>query len=32
VRDLVTFGNATSSDVRGMGRVELFSLLDEVTV
>jgi class 3 adenylate cyclase len=32
VRDLVTFGAATSSDVRGMGRIELFSLLDEVTV
>ena len=29
VRDLVTFGAATSFDVRGMGRVELFSLLDE---
>jgi class 3 adenylate cyclase len=32
VRDLVTFGAATNSDVRGMGRVELFSLLDEATV
>jgi class 3 adenylate cyclase len=29
VRDLVPFGSATSADVRGMGRVELFSLLDE---
>jgi len=32
VRDLVTFGAATSSDVRGMGSVELFSLLDEAIV
>jgi class 3 adenylate cyclase len=32
VRDLVTFGAATSFDVRGMGRVELFSLLDEAAV
>lgn len=32
VRDLVTFGSATSTDVRGMGKVELFSLLDEASV
>ena len=32
VRDLVNFGAATSSDVRGMGSVELFSLLDEAVV
>jgi class 3 adenylate cyclase len=32
VRDLVTFGAATRSDVRGMGQVELFSLLDEAAV
>jgi class 3 adenylate cyclase len=32
VRDLVDFGSATSVDVRGMGPVELFSLLDEATV
>jgi class 3 adenylate cyclase len=31
VRDLVAFGSATRVDVRGMGPVELFSLLDEVT-
>ena len=31
VRDLVPFGAATSADVRGMGPVELFSLLDEAT-
>jgi class 3 adenylate cyclase len=29
VRDLVPFGSATNTDVRGMGSVELFSLLDE---
>ena len=29
VRDLVTLGTATSSNVHGMGQVELFSLLDE---
>ena len=29
VRDLGTFGAATSSHVHGMGQVELFSLLDE---
>jgi len=29
VRDLVAFGLATRVDVRGMGQVELFSLLDE---
>jgi len=29
VRDLVAFGPATRADVRGMGPVELFSLLDE---
>jgi class 3 adenylate cyclase len=32
VRDLVNFGAPVSSDVRGMGRVELFSLLDEAVV
>ena len=31
VRDLAAFGSATRADVRGMGCVELFSLLDEVT-
>jgi class 3 adenylate cyclase len=31
VRDLVTFGTATSANVRGMGSVDLFSLLDEAT-
>jgi len=31
VRDLVAFGTAINFDVRGMGRVELYSLLDEVT-
>jgi class 3 adenylate cyclase len=31
VRDLVAFGPATKGDVHGMGQVELFSLLDEVT-
>ncbi len=31
VRDLVPFGSATRADVRGMGPVELFSLLDEAT-
>jgi class 3 adenylate cyclase len=31
VRDLVAFGSATRVDVRGMGPVELFSLLDEAT-
>jgi class 3 adenylate cyclase len=31
VRDLVDFGSATRADVRGMGSVELFSLLDEAT-
>jgi class 3 adenylate cyclase len=31
VRDLVDFGSATKANVRGMGQVELFSLLDEVT-
>ena len=31
VRDLVAFGSATSADVRGMGPIELFSLLDEAT-
>jgi len=31
VRDLVPFGSATRADVRGMGSVELFSLLDEAT-
>ncbi len=31
VRDLVAFGSATRADVRGMGPVELFSLLDEAT-
>jgi len=31
VRDLVAFGPATKADVHGMGEVELFSLLDEVT-
>jgi class 3 adenylate cyclase len=31
VRDLVPFGSATRTDVRGMGPVELFSLLDEAT-
>jgi class 3 adenylate cyclase len=32
VRDLVTFGVATNLDVRGMGRVELFSVMDEAAV
>jgi class 3 adenylate cyclase len=32
VRDLVAFGPAIRVDIRGMGPVELFSLLDEVTV
>jgi adenylate cyclase len=32
VRDLVAFGSATRVDVRGMGPVELFSMLDEATV
>jgi class 3 adenylate cyclase len=31
VRDLVPFGSAIRADVRGMGTVELFSLLDEAT-
>ena len=31
VRELVAFGPATSADVRGMGSVELFSVLDEAT-
>ena len=31
VRDLVSFGAATRSDVRGMGQVELFSVLDEAS-
>ena len=31
VRDLVAFGPATRVDVRGMGTVELFSVLDEAT-
>jgi len=31
VRDLVAFGTETRADVRGMGSVELFSLLDEAT-
>src|SRR6266498_1215224 len=31
VRDLVDFGTETRADVRGMGSVELFSLLDEAT-
>ncbi|MCM3873048.1 MAG: HAMP domain-containing protein [Pyrinomonadaceae bacterium] len=31
VRDLVAFGTETSSEVRGMGSIELFSLLDEAT-
>ncbi len=31
VRDLVSFGPATSAEVRGMGPVELFSVLDEAT-
>jgi class 3 adenylate cyclase len=31
VRDLVPFGSATRADVRGMGPVELFSLLEEAT-
>lgn len=31
VRELVAFGSATSADVRGMGPVELFSVLDEAT-
>ena len=31
VRDLVAFGAETSADVRGMGPVKLFSLLDEAT-
>jgi class 3 adenylate cyclase len=31
VRDLVAFGPATRADVRGMGPVELFSVLDEAT-
>lgn len=29
VRDLVAFGTETSAEIRGMGSVELFSLLDE---
>jgi class 3 adenylate cyclase len=29
VRDLVDFGTATSTNVRGMGQVELFTILDE---
>jgi class 3 adenylate cyclase len=32
VRDLVAFGSVTQAHVRGMGTVELFSLLDEVAV
>jgi class 3 adenylate cyclase len=32
VRDLVPFGSVTQANVRGMGPVELFSLLDEVAV
>lgn len=31
VRDLVDFGSATRANVRGMGQVELFSLVDEVS-
>jgi len=31
VRDLVPFGSATRANVRGMGPIELFSLLDEAT-
>ena len=31
VRDLVDFGLATRANVRGMGQVELFSVVDEVT-
>jgi class 3 adenylate cyclase len=31
VRDLVDFESATRANVRGMGQVELFSLVDEVT-
>jgi class 3 adenylate cyclase len=31
VRDLVAFGSATRADVRGMGPVELFSVLDEAS-
>ena len=32
VRDLVKFGTETSAEVRGMGSVELFSILNEATV
>ena len=32
VRDLVMFGAETSAEVRGMGSVDLFSILDEATV
>jgi class 3 adenylate cyclase len=32
VRDLVKFGAETSAEVRGMGSVDLFSILDEATV
>ena len=32
VRDLVPFGSVTHANVRGMGPVELFSLLEEVAV
>ncbi|MCM3900545.1 MAG: adenylate/guanylate cyclase domain-containing protein [Pyrinomonadaceae bacterium] len=32
VRDLVKFGAETSAEVRGMGSVELFSILNEATV
>ena len=31
VRDLVAFGSETRANVRGMGQVELFSILDEAT-
>ena len=31
VRDLVPFGSAIRTDVRGMGTVELFAVLDEAT-
>ena len=31
VRDLVDFGLATSTSVRGMGQVEVFALLDDVS-
>jgi class 3 adenylate cyclase len=31
VRDLVAFGSAIRTDVRGMGTVELFAVLDEAT-